>query len=125
MKQLDFTNGHGSRKTPFKVPEHYFEDFATHLMEQIPEETKPSNVIPIQPKVTLLTRIKPYLYLAATICGLYFGIQVFKYQENRLSQKEDATATVTPKAAEQYVDDVCDFTMVNDQEVYACVTEND
>jgi hypothetical protein len=125
MKQIDLTKN--NRKSPFKVPEGYFDDLTANIMAQIPEE--PAAVGPTEhtvpePKVTLFMRIKPYLYLAAMIGGLAFGVKVYKYQQQYYAQKHPAVATITTEQADKYVDEVCDFAMIDDHDVFACATDN-
>ena len=56
-------------KTPFKVPENYFENFNEDIMNLLPEkEFKP----PV--KVTMWDKTKPWVYLAAMFLGLYVMI---------------------------------------------------
>ena len=129
MKQIDLTNYKKDRKSPFKVPDGYFENFTSQMMEKIPETNFGLNEAPAcdvdasEEKVTLFTRIKPYLYLAATICGLAFGVKVYYYQQQFLVDKNEVPVTaITEEQATQYVDEVCDFMMVDDHDVYACAT---
>ena len=124
MEQIDLTNIH-KKKSPFKVPEGYFDNFVEKMMARIPEKSETSKQNPVsEPKVTLFARIKPYLYLAAMISGLAFGIKVYKYQQQYYSQKHQVAANVTYKPTESYVDDLCDFAMIDDHDVFACATND-
>ena len=146
MKKIDFTHQPSAKPSPFKVPEGYFENFTEQLMSKIPAETQVQQEEKQAPHIQMLTtpsvkqtedkqqtavaslfdRVKPYIYLAATICGLAFGIKVFHYQHQYYANKEQtATVQMTSQQSKQYVEDVCDFTMVDDNDVYACATEND
>jgi hypothetical protein len=50
---------------PFKTPEGYFENFTSLMMSQLPEKKYE------QPrKVTMMERIRPWLYMAAVFAGL-------------------------------------------------------
>ena len=49
-----------SKKSPFKVPENYFEDFAKHMEEYT--STNPHTVI-----IPFMVRIRPFLYIAASV----------------------------------------------------------
>lgn len=145
MKPIEFDNP-GSRKSPFKVPEGYFEDFTAQMMSRLPEASdagtdaaKAHTVLMVSTngtenaaaspqeartakRVTLFDRVKPYLYLAATICGLAFGVHVIQYQQQLASQKTATVATLTPEQANAYVDNICDYVMVDDHDVFACAT---
>lgn len=147
MKPIDLTTP-GNHKSPFKVPEGYFEDFTAQMMSRIPEATgtesntaRAHHVLILQTAgteqpaaatpqvqhaghVSLFDRVKPYLYLAATICGLAFGVHVIQYQQQLASQKTPAVATLTPEQADAYVDNVCDYVMIDDHDVFACATGN-
>ena len=60
-------------KNPFRVPEHYFENFTQELMSKLPEQE------PIQPmpELTLWQRVKPWVYMAAMFCGIMLSVRVF------------------------------------------------
>ena len=128
MRHIDLTSK--AMKSPFRVPENYFENFPAKMMERISDEDIKKDrltqgfVVKRKEKVTLFTRVKPYLYLAATICGLAFGIKVFKYQQHYYTHSDDVYAAITDEQAAQFVDDVCDITMVNGNDVYSLATDN-
>ena len=130
MKQIDLDHYKEHSKSSFKVPDAYFEDFAGILMTQIPDATHSNASAALSSdndgdKMNLFARIKPYLYLAAMISGLAFGVKVYKIQQQHFVQSpEKSPITMTNEQAEQYVDNVCDFAMINSNDVYACVTEN-
>ncbi len=59
-------------ENPFTVPEGYFEHFTEQLMEKLPErEAQPA------PQLTLWTRVKPWVYMAAMFCGLMLSVRMF------------------------------------------------
>ena len=125
MKHLDLENNHVAKKSPFSVPDGYFEGFTAHLMEQIPEE-KPQVKIAARPSKGIIRHIRPILYAAAIVCGLVFGINTFHFNSgNDANQTKEATAaTLTAQEADNYVNDFCNFARVSDQDVYSCVNEN-
>lgn len=147
MKPIDLTNPN-ARKSPFKVPEGYFENFTEQMMSRLPEASGAGNdaakarpVLMVStngtvkatatpqeaqpaPRVTLFDRVKPYLYLAATIGGLAFGVHVFQYQQRLTVHKDATVATLTTEQANAYVDDVFDYAMIDDHDVFACATDN-
>lgn len=71
------------KKQPFKVPEGYFEQFHEQLMSSLPETTpKPAPAT----KVTLMARIKPWLYMAAMFVGTIFVVKgLVSVQEHYLA----------------------------------------
>lgn len=129
MKTIDLTSNKKSKRSPFKVPEGYFENFAAQMMTQIPEtdfvkESQTAIKVEMsEPRISILTRIKPYIYLAATICGLVFGIKVYQSQKQQyVGKNQTPVTTISKDQATQYVDDACDFMMIDDHDVYACAT---
>lgn len=59
-------------KTGYKVPEGYFEQLSSRIVEQLPEREIP------QPEVvTTWQRLRPYLYMAAMFAGIWLMVQVF------------------------------------------------
>lgn len=54
------------KENPFSTPEGYLEGLTDRIMKQIPEET----IMPEAEKVSLLDRLRPFLYMAAMFAGL-------------------------------------------------------
>lgn len=54
-------------ENPFKVPENYFSDLTGRIMDQLPEQEFEK-----EKPVTMLDRLRPWLYLAAVFAGLGF-----------------------------------------------------
>lgn len=123
MKEEDVLLAKIGKKNPFKVPENYFDDLTAHIMENLPESNM-NEEIEIIPKVTLFTRIKPYLYLAAMFTGLYFGIQVFKFQAAKIERSKETAKTTATQSTEDYVDQVCNYTMIDNGDIYYYLADN-
>jgi len=70
MKQniLDELKG----KNPFKVPDGYFEGLTEQIMAQIPEVSLKETKV-----ISLLDRVRPWLYLAGAVAGLLLIFRVF------------------------------------------------
>lgn len=58
---------------PFRVPEHYFEDFTQELMSKLPEK----DTLPSMPEITLWQRVKPWIYMTAMFCGIMLSVRIF------------------------------------------------
>jgi len=54
-------------KNPFKLPEGYFEGLTEQIMSQLPEVPREE-----APTISLLDRVRPWLYMAAVFIGLLF-----------------------------------------------------
>ena len=53
-------------KNPFTVPEGYMEGLTANIMSQLPEREPEEEV----KKVSLMDRVRPWLYMAAVFAGL-------------------------------------------------------
>ncbi|MBM6758269.1 hypothetical protein [Bacteroides mediterraneensis] len=107
-------------ENPFTVPEGYFERFTEQLMEQLPErEAQPA------PKLTLWTRVKPWVYMAAMFCGLMLSVRMF------VGEKQSQSPTATPETTDftevpdEYIDPIVNQTMMDDYTLYQYLTDAD
>ena len=134
------SDNHTFGRDPFKVPEGYFDNFASRMMERIPQE-QPSVELPRRVswwRSEKFAKVKPYLYLAATFCGLYFGMWVYNYQKNLYAEYNkvaavehvnDSERTIgsadTQDDYDDYVNDACDYMMTDSHDIIACLVENE
>jgi len=58
-------------RQPFRVPEGYFEGFTDKIMSRLPEKPEPESE-----KISIYTRVKPFLYLAAMFVGAMIMINI-------------------------------------------------
>ena len=70
-------------QNPFRVPEHYFEDFTQELMNKLPEKEP----LLLLPEPTLWQRVKPWVYMTAMFCGIMLSVRIFvgEPQKNEFS----------------------------------------
>ena len=75
-------------KSPFQVPDHYFETVVQEVMAQLPEKAP---ALPL-PELTAWQRVKPWVYMAAMFCGIMLSVRIFvgepKKDEFPISQAE-------------------------------------
>ena len=130
MSRLDFLN-EGSleqqkRKEAFKVPEGYFESLTGRVIARVEQEAMGSQRKQRGRVVSLkefYPRLKPYVYLAAMIAGLAFGVRVIKYQQEYFETPTEVVSTIDEKAIDAYVDDYCDYFGVDDSDILALISE--
>ena len=102
MKDEDKLIERYGKKQPFTMPEGYLEQLHEQLMSNLPE-TQP--IATTEAKVTLMTRIKPLLYLAAMFVGIVFLMQGIAYVQH------SQTARSEQMALEELYDDAADHFM--------------
>lgn len=99
------------RRTGLTEPdEAYFEQFASRIMEQLPEMEQPK----AQP-VSLWTRLQPWIYMAAMFAGIALMVRIF-------SPSQPSTETDIVVAEEhlsnEYYDELIWASCVDDYSVY-------
>lgn len=73
-------------KNPFTVPESYFETLSDQVMSRLPDREVSHPI-----KVSMWTKAKPLVYMAAMFIGTYFIIQVmFKSTDGQQAMSVDS-----------------------------------
>ena len=134
MKQFDPIKHKNSQ--PFSTPEGYFEDFTQRMMARIATEEKAKEervtAEAAQPSaqhtakvVPLFSRTRKFVKyaVAAALAGVVFGTSAYFF--SRQSQDMDylLTAMQEENMDENYINDVLDYEMVNNQEIAYYLTE--
>ena len=108
------------KECPFKVPEGYFEHFHEQLMESLPESAPASAPAA---KVTLMERIKPWLYMAAMFVGIVFIVQGLMYvHESRL---EANSITAFEDVYTEEIDHFMSSSLYSEYVLYSYLTTTD
>ena len=98
-----------SKENPFRVPEGYFEQFQQQMMERVAAT----------PKKTKTVWLRPLLAAAACICVAVFALNLIF---NQKIEKQAPTAQVE-EISDQYMNDVMDYAMIDNGDLYACMME--
>lgn len=107
-------------ENPFTVPEGYFERFTEQLMKKLPErEAQPA------PKLTLWTRVKPWVYMAAMFCGLMLSVRMFVGEKQSQSPAATSEMTDFTEVPDEYIDPIVNQTMMDDYTLYQYLTDAD
>lgn len=59
----------------FKVPDGFFEQFNKQVIDSLPEVT----ITDVDESPSMWTRVRPYLYMAATFAGIWAMMNVFNH----------------------------------------------
>ena len=121
MERDEFLLEHVGRKTPFKVPEGYFEDFAAQMMDKLPEQE--AKVIRMKPQGW--KKFRPFAYAAACVCAAIFCVGTYLHQNNASGNElsQSVATTVQPKSTYSAIDEVADYTMMDNVDFYAYVSD--
>lgn len=108
---------------PFTVPENYFENLTSEVMNKLPEQEAPRFVMK---KVTTWDRVKPWVYMAAMFVGAALIIKVASYNPNPFEDKQIAvtdTATDSEMVYDGYIDYAVNQSMMDDYSLYVYLTD--
>lgn len=105
--------------SPFKVPEGYFDRFATELMDKLPvEEATP---MPAQPSA-IVRHLRPLLYAAASVVVVFMSAAIyFNGSDNHSTERSVAVASMGEVSDDAYIDEAADYAMVDNYDIYACL----
>lgn len=120
MKEEDILSKKYGKETPYQVPDSYFEQLTSDVMNALPQRTEVPSVRPAK-----IHRLHPLWYVAAAVTGLLF------YLGLRHPASQPSSATGTPAeylsigdsengiSAEDSddIDAWLDYTMMNNSEI--------
>ena len=105
-EQLEIERRFGKNQ-PFKVPEGYFDRLAADVMANIPEQ-------------------KPVAVAAACVCAAVFSIQLFLHAPSDKHHAVPHVSSASQAHGDSYgtLDMAADYTMIDNDYIYAMVSEN-
>ena len=116
-----------SRKEPFQVPEGYFDNLVGEIMAKLPEQkeldgagqTDSRKVVPLTP--SLYARLRPVLYVAACLLVAVLSFAVYFADSDEKEGQQVATQYSYKDAS---IDEVVDYMMADNSDIYACLTND-
>lgn len=118
-------------RNPFRVPEGYFEQFTEQVMQQLPAREQPLTQ-PVSKSRARTVQLRPWLYAAAcTAIAMVMGISYYFMQSQATSTDAASVAVATPAPTTttaatpdaSYIDEMADYVMLDNTEIYACLSE--
>jgi hypothetical protein len=113
MNEEMYIKSRMGQENPFRVPDGYFDSFAAEMMKKLPELPEQSE----QPKTGLLVRLRPWMYAAACMVVAIFTATLY-FVNDTPSQEVPAAVAAT---SDTYVEDVADYMMADNLDIYACL----
>lgn len=109
------------RETPFRVPDGYFEDFASLMMQKLPEKneraTTPHWVVM---KASRWHRWRPIAVVAACVCAAVFGVGVYLHSNTPgVAESHVRVANGVSPVSFSAVDAIADYAMLDAEDMYA------
>ena len=95
------------QKNHFRTPDGYFDQFATRMMAQLPEQA------PVARRISISAR--RWLYAAACVAALVvLGVSFLFHQEDQQQQVA---------VSESYIDEAVDYAMLDNADIYQLLAE--
>jgi len=116
------------QRTPFKVPKGYFDNFASQLMDALPEhgaENQSAQLVVLKP--SFWHRYRYGAVAAASVCAVIFGVGVLLHQNHHEQPTDDHKVVSSTSASSSYtaVDALADYTMMDTGDMYAYMQDID
>lgn len=106
---------------PFKVPDGYFEDFEKQLMARLPQTKPVAEVVEMRrPRLLLGRRMA---MVAAGVCVVLFGATLYHRLSLPNEQSSGTIAQMEGKAYDMTIDQMADYTMMDNEDIYAYVSD--
>lgn len=119
MKEEDNLLKKVGTENPFRVPEGYFEGFASDLMSRLPEKEK--NDVRREP--TTWEKVRPWLYMAAMFVGAALIIRVASPGDSASEGRQQQMAAEDTDVELEYISTAIDNTMMDDYSLYVYLSD--
>lgn len=120
MKEEDNLLKKIGKENVFKVPEGYFENFTSEVMNRLPEKEKISQQ---EETVGTWTKIKPLLYMAAMFVGAALIIRVASSDHKPMTEPPVTSETDTEVVSDQMIDFALEGAMMDDYSLYVYLND--
>lgn len=121
MKEEDKIRKKVGTGNAFKVPEGYFENLTSEVMDKLPERKQPAFEVK---EPTRWDRLKPLFYMAAMFIGAALIIRVATVNYKPDITEIAAVETVEMDSdADEYIDAVLEGSMMDDYSLYVFLTD--
>ena len=123
MKEEDTLLKKIGKDNSFKVPDGYFANLTSEVMNRLPAEE--TNTIAESP-VSMWTKVKPLLYLAAMFVGAALIIRSFSVDNKPVPSADMAMGEEeTEILSEEIIDYTLDRAMLDDYSLYVYLRDSD
>ena len=120
MKEGDKIQKKIGTENPFRVPEGYFENLTSEVMNRLPEKEK---LIAVQTEPTMWQKVRPWLYMTAMFIGAALIIRVAS--SDRTPAATDRMAADETETEMEYINMAVDNSMLDDYSLYVYLADSD
>lgn len=120
------------KRNPFRVPDGYFDDFASRLLSSLPNEERATEASNGETaKIVAMPRrhgLRTMICAAACLCAVAFGASVYLAKLSPDGDKAKSTAVPTYAQyaeTDTYEEDIADYAMMDNSDIYAYLASNE
>lgn len=122
MKEEDNILKKVGAENSFRVPDGYFENLTSEIMNRLPEKEKP---VVKQKEATTWDRMKPWAYMAAMFVGAALIIRVASSGHGVPASAPDRMASDETETEMEYINMAVDNSMLDDYSLYVYLADSD
>ncbi len=119
MKEEDKLQKMIGTENPFRVPEGYFENLTSEVMNRLPEKEK--SVVAPHKEPTMWERVRPWLYMTAMFIGAALIIRVASTDHTPAADRVAAEESETEM---EYINMAVDNSMLDDYSLYVYLADS-
>lgn len=110
---------------PYKVPDGYFEDFTRQLMNKLPEKSHKTKIVELRPKLWN-SHFRGGIAAAFIAVTLTIGIYTYIGKLNVINSCENASMPHNEDLDQNKAsfDQMADYTMIDNEDIYASLADN-
>ena len=123
MKEEKYLIERVGKQNPFKVPEGYFDALTSQIMAKVDAEGSAQVVEIRKVKKAKSVWLRPLLYAAACGCVLFVSVASYLSHEDQ-SIAAPAESAVAVQSIDYSFDEAADYVMIDNQEIYACLSSD-
>lgn len=126
-KEEKFIEQKFGRENHFTVPEGYFDDFTSQLMQKLPEDPMQGARI-VTMKASPLQRYHAAMIAAASVCAVIFSVGIYFHSVDRQPQKAPVAQAQQAGHDAAYsntnVEAMAEYTMLDTEDMYSYIADN-
>ena len=126
MKEEKYIIEKAGRANPFRVPDGYFDTLAAHVMDRVDREGVPAGSLCVSPagRPAKVRALRPVYYAAASVCALLLSAAVYLHFASGPAAPGAAQAVAAAQAPDDGFDEAADYVMLDNQDIYACLSSD-
>ncbi|MEL5893232.1 hypothetical protein AAE250_06965 [Bacteroides sp. GD17] len=120
MKEEDKIKNKIGTENPFRVPDGYFENLTSEVMNRLPEKEK---LAVVQKESTMWERVRPWLYMTAMFIGAALIIRVAS--TDRTTPGGNNLAADDTDTEMEYINMAVENSMLDDYSLYVYLADSE